>query len=97
MTRLTLDQVDHVALLARLTLSAEEREQLASDLTVMLEHFETLQRIDTTNVEPMTHAMSLVNVWREDVTGPSLPREELLAQGPDAREEFFVVPRVVED
>jgi aspartyl-tRNA(Asn)/glutamyl-tRNA(Gln) amidotransferase subunit C len=96
MPRLSLDEVEHVALLARLRLTEDEKSRLTEDLNVILEHFEILQRLDTEGVPPMTRAMALKNVFREDVVRPSLPREEFLREAPEARDEFFVVPRVVD-
>ena len=96
MPKLTLQQVEHVALLARLELTPEEKTRLTEDLNVILEHFERLQELDTTDVEPTSHAIPLRNVFRADEVRPSLPREAILAEAPDAREGYFVVPRIVE-
>jgi aspartyl-tRNA(Asn)/glutamyl-tRNA(Gln) amidotransferase subunit C len=96
MARLTRQEVDHVALLARLRLTEAEKTRLQEDLNTILEQFEILQRVDTSNVPPTSHAMTLENVFREDAIRPSLPREEVLREAPEARDEFFVVPRVVE-
>jgi aspartyl-tRNA(Asn)/glutamyl-tRNA(Gln) amidotransferase subunit C len=91
-----LAEVDHVALLSRLRLTSEEKTRFAEDLNVILEQFDILQQLDTEGVPPTAHAMVLTNVFREDVSRPSLPRPELLRDAPEARDEFFVVPRVVE-
>lgn len=96
MPRLSLDEVEHVALLARLRLTDEEKTRFTEDLNVILDHFEILQRLDTAGVPPMAHAMTQENVFREDAARPSLPRDEFLREAPEARDEFFVVPRVVE-
>lgn len=96
MHRLSLEEVDHVALLGRLRLTEEERQRFTEDLNVILQHFENLQQLDTEGVPPMSHAMSLQNVFREDAARPSLPREEVLREAPEGRDEFFVVPRIVE-
>jgi aspartyl-tRNA(Asn)/glutamyl-tRNA(Gln) amidotransferase subunit C len=96
MPRLSLDEVEHVALLARLRLTPEEKTRLTEDLNVILEHFEVLQRLNTDGVPPTAHAMPQQNVFREDVARPSLDRQEFLSQAPEGREDFFVVPRVVE-
>jgi aspartyl-tRNA(Asn)/glutamyl-tRNA(Gln) amidotransferase subunit C len=96
MPRLSLAEVEHVALLARLRLTDEEKRRLADDLNVILEHFEVLRRLDTEGVSPMSHALTLGNVFRGDETRPSLSREEFIGQAPEARDDFFVVPRVVE-
>jgi len=52
--------------------------------------------VDTTGVPPTAHAIPMANVFREDVVRPSLPREKFLHEAPEGREEFFVVPRIVE-
>ena len=96
MPTLSLDEVEHVALLSRLRLTDEEKTHLRDDLNVILEQFEILKQADTEGIPPTAHAMALQNVLREDVTRPSLPREEFLREAPEARDEFFVVPRVVE-
>lgn len=96
MPRLSLDEVNHVALLARLQLTEEEQHRLTDDLNVILQQFEILQQLDTQDVPPTAHAMVLRNVFREDACRPSLAREDFLTEAPEAREEFFVVPRIVE-
>ena len=96
MPKLSLSEVEHVALLARLRLTEEEKTRLTDDLNHILEQFETLQRLDTEGVPPTAHAMQLQNVLREDVSRPSLPRETFIPEAPEARDEFFVVPRVVD-
>lgn len=96
MPRLSLDEVNHVALLARLRLTEEEQHRLTEDLNVILQQFEILQQLDTEGVPPTAHAMVLRNVFREDAARPSLPREEVLREAPEGRDEFFVVPRIVE-
>lgn len=96
MPALSLKEVNHVALLARLRLTDEERGKLTKDLNVILAQFELLQRVDTSAVPPTAHAMAMQNVFREDRVSASLPREELLREAPEARDEFFVVPRVVD-
>jgi aspartyl-tRNA(Asn)/glutamyl-tRNA(Gln) amidotransferase subunit C len=96
MPQLTLQQVEHVALLARLELTQDEKIKLTEELNVILEHFERLQELDTTAVEPTSHVISMQNVLRSDEVRPSLPRDVILAEAPDAREGYFVVPRIVE-
>src|SRR5713101_7829405 len=96
MPKLTLPQVEHVALLARLDLTPEEKTKLTEELNVILDYFEQLQELDTAGVEPTSHAIPMQNVFRTDEVRPSLPREVILAEAPDAREGYFVVPRIVE-
>jgi aspartyl-tRNA(Asn)/glutamyl-tRNA(Gln) amidotransferase subunit C len=94
--RLTPEEVEHVALLSRLRLNAEERERFTTQLNSILEHFEQLQQIDTSGVPPMTHAVPMSNVLREDEPAASLSREEALANAPDQDRDCFRVPRVIE-
>ena len=96
MPKLSLAEVEHVALLSRLRLTEDEKTHFTEDLNVILEHFESLQQLDTEGVPPTAHAMVLQNVFRDDASRASLPREELLQEAPEARDEFYVVPRVVE-
>ena len=91
--RLTPEEVEHVALLARLQLSDEERERFTTQLNSILEHFEQLQELDTSGVEPMSHAVA---VFREDEEEGSLATKEALQNAPDVARECFRVPRVIE-
>jgi aspartyl-tRNA(Asn)/glutamyl-tRNA(Gln) amidotransferase subunit C len=86
------DQVIHVAQLARLRLSEEEIERMAPELSKILGHVETMNKLDLEGVEPTSHVVDLVNVLREDVPRPSLPREKALEQAPDAAPGGFRVP-----
>jgi aspartyl-tRNA(Asn)/glutamyl-tRNA(Gln) amidotransferase subunit C len=94
MTRVTPETVDHVARLANLTLTPEERESFARQLDEVLEYAESIQQLDTSGVEPMSHAAA-ASVFRADEPLPSLDRERVLASAPDAGEGFFRVPRVI--
>ena len=94
MPRVTPETVDHVARLAHLTLTAEERESFARQLGEVLAYAESIQALDTTAVEPMSHAAADA-VLRPDVPRPSLDRDRLLAAAPDAGDGFFRVPRVI--
>ena len=96
---MTIDRaaVDHVARLARLALSEEERDRMSAELTVILEHAEKIQALDLDQVEPTAHAVKLSNVMREDEARPSLSQEEALSNSPEAEDGRFKVPRIVED
>lgn len=93
---LTPDEVRKVALLARLELSDDEVETQARHLNSLLQQFEALQALDVTGIEPTSHAFPVVNVLREDRERPSLPREAVLANAPEAADGCFVVPRIME-
>jgi aspartyl-tRNA(Asn)/glutamyl-tRNA(Gln) amidotransferase subunit C len=94
--RLTPEEVDHVALLGRLQLTEEERERFTTQLNSILQHFEQLQAIDTTGVTPMSHAVAITNVFREDTPQPSLTPAQALQNAPDEDRDCFRVPRVIE-
>jgi len=94
MPRVTVETVDHVATLARLSLTPEERATFARQLEGILEYAESIQALDTTNVEPMSHAIA-TGVLREDTPRPSLAAERALGAAPDAADQLFRVPRVI--
>lgn len=94
--RLTPEAVEHVALLGRLRLSAEERSQFTTQLNSILEYFEQLQQVDTSGVPAMSHAVAMSNVFREDREQPSLSLKEALQNAPDQDQDCFRVPRVIE-
>jgi aspartyl-tRNA(Asn)/glutamyl-tRNA(Gln) amidotransferase subunit C len=94
--RLTPEEVEHVALLGRLRLTEEERARFTTQLNSILDHFEQLKDIDTAGVPPMSHAVPVSNVVREDQPQPSLAPEEALQNAPDQDRNCFRVPRVIE-
>ena len=94
--RLTPEEVEHVALLARLRLSEEQRAQFTTQLNSILEHFEQLQNVDTAGVPPMSHAVAMSNVFREDEPADPLTLEDALQNAPDRARDCFRVPRVIE-
>ena len=93
---LTREEVEHVALLARLELSDDELARLTEQLNAILGHFQALQALDTRDIPPTSHVVALENVWRDDEVQPSLPPEEALRNAPDRIADLFRVPRVVE-
>lgn len=92
---LTRADVEKVALLARLELSAAEFDALTPQLQHIVEYVETLRELNTDEVEPMAHARDVTNVFAEDVVRPSLPREQALANAPHQNGEFYLVPAVL--
>jgi aspartyl-tRNA(Asn)/glutamyl-tRNA(Gln) amidotransferase subunit C len=88
--------IEHVARLARLTLSTEEKECFGRQLGDVLHHIEQLGKVDVTAVEPAAHAFPIYNVWAEDVVRPGLPVEKALQNAPAQREHMVQVPKVVE-
>jgi aspartyl-tRNA(Asn)/glutamyl-tRNA(Gln) amidotransferase subunit C len=88
--------IDHVANLARLALTPEEKAQFARQLGDVLAYIEQLKQVDVSHVEPMAHAFPVYNVWRDDVPEPALPVEAALQNAPAKRDNMIVVPKVVE-
>jgi aspartyl-tRNA(Asn)/glutamyl-tRNA(Gln) amidotransferase subunit C len=88
--------IEKVARLARLELTEEEKETFGNQLGQVLTYMEQLNRLDTTGVEPTSHAIPLYNVFREDETNSSFPREEVLGIAPDQEDGQFKVPRIIE-
>jgi aspartyl-tRNA(Asn)/glutamyl-tRNA(Gln) amidotransferase subunit C len=86
------EQVLHVAKLARLRLSDEEIERMASELSGILDHIEKIEELDLEGVEPTSHVVALENVLRADEPRPSWPRDEMLEVAPDAGDGGFRVP-----
>jgi aspartyl-tRNA(Asn)/glutamyl-tRNA(Gln) amidotransferase subunit C len=95
--RISEEQVDYVASLARLGLSAHEREKMLEQLSSIIAYVETLNELDTSQVPPSAQVISLENVTRADVVVPSLPTEDVLANAPERDDDFFVVPPVFEE
>lgn len=95
--KISLPEVEHVARLARLELSGAEKERMRRELDGILSYIDKLRALDTTGVEPTSHAVPLTNVLRDDVEKPSLPRDEMLANAPDRNRELFRVPRIIEE
>ena len=95
--RISREDVQHVARLARLELSEPELVRMQDELSHILAYIDKLRSVDTTGVEPTSHAVPLTNVMREDEPRPSLPRADMLANAPEAGGDFFRVPRIIEE
>lgn len=95
--KITREQVEYVARLARLEMSEEEKETFTRQFDSILSYMDKLNQLDTEGIEPTSHVLPLSNVFREDEVKPSLPRDEALANAPDPKDGFFRVPRVIEE
>ena len=95
--RIEAREVEQVARLARLELSAEEQGRMREQLDRILGYIDKLRRLDTEGVPPTSHAVPMVNVMREDEPRPCLPPQEMLANAPDRSGDFFRVPRIIEE
>lgn len=88
--------IDHVAKLARIALTPEEKATFAGQLGNVLHHIEQLAKVDVSGVEPSAHAFAVHNVWQADEARPGLPVEQALRNAPAKRENMVAVPKVVE-
>lgn len=96
-TKLSRDQVEHIAELAKLGLTEEEKDLFSEQLSAILEYAEMLQRLDTDAIPPTAQVMDLCNVMRDDEVRPSLPREEVLANAPAQVDGYFQVLPILEE
>ncbi len=96
MAALTRQDVEQIALLARLDLAPGELDRLAGELAAILDHMDALAALDTAGVEPMTHAVPMTLPLRADEVAPSLPVETALAGAPDAADDHFRVPSIID-
>ena len=87
------ETIEYVGILAKLELSEEEKEQAKKDMANMLDYIDTLNELDTSGVEPMSHVFPVNNVFREDVVTNEDDRDEILANAPEAKDGEFVVPK----
>ncbi len=89
--------VDHVARLARLGLSEQERIRMQTELDHILGHVEKVQELDLAGIEPTSHSVPIRNVMRDDEAGLSLEQADVLMNAPEAEDGRFRVPRIIED
>jgi len=93
---LSLAEVEHVAELARLGLTDEEKALFRGQLSAILDYAAVLQGVDTSAIPPTATVLPLRNVMRDDVAQPSLSQEDVLANAPDARDGFFAVAAILQ-
>ena len=91
------DDVKHVAQLARLKLTEKEINYFAKQLDSIINYIDQLKEVDISNVEPTTHVLPIQNVFREDTIQPSLKTKDTLKNAPSKENEFFKVPRIIEE
>jgi len=92
----TKKDVDYIADLARLQLTEEETDSLASDMNQILDYMSTLEELDTSDVEPLEHVIDLEYRLRDDKAKEPLSHEDALKNAPDADSDYFRVPRVID-
>lgn len=92
---LTLEEVRHIAQLARLELSPEEEQRYVSQLSDIVDHVQRLQSVDTSHLSPTASVLPMTAPLRPDDTRPSAPRQALLANAASTEEGMFRVPPVL--
>ncbi|WP_174733584.1 Asp-tRNA(Asn)/Glu-tRNA(Gln) amidotransferase subunit GatC [Mesobacillus harenae] len=96
MSKISADQVKHVAHLARIAVSNEEAEKMRDELEKITAFVEKLNEVNTDGVEPTSHVLNMKNVMREDVPTDGLPREKVLKNAPQHQDGQFRVPSILE-
>ena len=94
--KITPEEVRRVALLARLRLTAEEESRLTAQLDKILQYVDQLNQLDTSKIEPFTHAVAIVNALRDDEVTNHADAADLLANAPEKNQTFFKVPKIIE-
>jgi aspartyl-tRNA(Asn)/glutamyl-tRNA(Gln) amidotransferase subunit C len=94
--KITRQEVEHVATLARLELSEQEQEKLTAQLSNILTYVEKLNELDTKDVAPTSHVLDITNVIRDDTPDKSLPQDRALANAPDKAAGHYKVPKIIE-
>ena len=94
--KITRSDVEHVAQLARLRFSEDQLALFTEQLDTLLSYFDKLQEVDTTGIEPSTHAVSMSNAFREDQVRLSSPEDDALKNAPASERGCFKVPKIIE-
>ena len=93
----TIKEVEHIAKLAKLEFTDAEKEKFTHQLNQILEYVEQMNKLDTSHVEPLSHVIELSNVFRVDEVKQGVSTEEALKNAPSKTEEFFKVPKVINE
>jgi len=94
--KITREEVENVAMLARLELSEEEKDLFTGQMDAILAYVDKLNELDTFDVVPTSHAVPMENAFRNDVVRPSMGADMALANAPERAEGFYRVPKVIE-
>ncbi len=95
--KVTKDDLENVAVLSRLSIPADQQETYIQQMDSILTYMDNLAEVDTADVKPTTYALPMQNVFREDVVKPSLDRDLALSNAPLKEDNYFKVPKVLED
>ncbi|MCY7912443.1 Asp-tRNA(Asn)/Glu-tRNA(Gln) amidotransferase subunit GatC [Bacillus haynesii] len=96
MSRISIEEVKHVAHLARLAITDEEAAMFTEQLDSIISFAEELNEVDTENVKPTTHVLQMKNIMREDVPDKGLPVEEVVKNAPDQKDGYIRVPSILD-
>ncbi len=94
--QITPDLIKYLESLARITLTESEEEKVGKELQDILTYIDTLNELDTTDVEAMSHSFPVTNVFRKDEVKPSMSPDEIVANAPESQDGAFVVPKTVD-
>jgi aspartyl-tRNA(Asn)/glutamyl-tRNA(Gln) amidotransferase subunit C len=94
--KITRHEVEHVAVLARLALTDTELDAMTGQMNQVLDYVDTLNRLDTEGIIPTAHAVPVENAFREDIVRPSIGHDKALKNAPDATEDCFRVPKIID-
>lgn len=94
--KVTQKDVEHVAKLARLGLTEEEKKRFTEQLSNILEYAETINKLDTKNIAPTSHAIPMKNVMREDKCIPFTETQIILDNAPSGSDNMFIVPKILD-
>lgn len=93
---LTVKEIEHVANLARLNLSQNEKEKMVKDIPAIIDFANKLNKVNTDGIQPTAHILNISNVFRKDEVRPSFDREDILRNAPESEEGCIKVPQIVE-
>ena len=93
---ITIDEVKHIAKLSKLDIPDDQLDYYASEMDKILEYFKTISKVDTSNVEPLTHITDKYNVVREDATDKCIENKEFIDNCPDSFGNYIKVPKVLD-
>jgi len=94
--KITKQEVEHVAKLARLEFPEQEKDRLTEQLSGILTYVEKMNELDTAGIKPTSHVLDINNVMREDIPGESLAQDRALANAPDKAAGHYKVPKIIE-
>jgi len=89
-------EIEHIAMLARLKLTEEEKKLFSKQIGSIIEYIDKLNELDTTDVAPTSHVLPMKNVFRDDKPRPSLPKDKVLQNAPNRTKDFYKVPKIIE-